>query len=477
LAEAWRNRLYFGDNLEVLRTLPDGCVDLVYLDPPFNSGGRYGLLFEASGNGRSTPAVTAFADGWHWGPEAEEAYAEAVRRAPPRLGALLPVLRAFLGESDMLAYLAMMVPRLVELHRVLRPSGALYLHCDPSASHYLKVILDGVFGPERFRRELVWRSGWVSGFKAQARNWVRNHDVLLYYTRSEEYVFQVEETYLPHRGDYARRGGGGSTPGVRLDDVWTDIYSPMIMSFSLEKTGYPTQKPEALLERILRACSRPGDLVLDPFCGSGTTLVVAQRLGRRWIGIDASYLAVGIARQRLARSSVAGPAGFEVLGVPTDLEAAQALARRDPQQFAYWAIFAAGGRPARGADPAGGPEGLIVFEGGRALVRVAPGQVDGPLVRQQWATAAARGMQLVVLLCLEEPTGEARREAEAAGAGPGGCPRVQLLTVGDLLAGATARVPGDPSATFHTKAQAGRAARRGGDRGEGGPTPLRLFGP
>jgi site-specific DNA-methyltransferase (adenine-specific) len=355
------NVLYHGDNLPVLRRYPaDESVDLVYLDPPFKSGQNYHFLFKEHSGARAASPVRAFADTWVWDRDAEAAYAE-LAEAGGRASEVMRAFRAFLGTSPMMAYLAMMAPRLAELHRVLRPSGSLYLHCDPSAGHYLKVLLDAVFGPQNFRNEIVWRR---TGTHNDARRFASVHDCILYYGRSRAVTWNPQ--YLPHRekylkGHYRPDENGrlyrldniirsaslgpcpglvyeyrGYTPekwgwrvnrpklealdragrlrwsasgvpylvryldeqkGAAMPSVWDDI--PPLNSQAAERLGYATQKPEALLERIIRASSNEGDTVLDPFCGCGTALVVAQRLNRRWVGIDLSPLAVTLTRDRL----------------------------------------------------------------------------------------------------------------------------------------------------------------------------------
>ena len=214
---------------------------------------------------------------------------------------LMQALRRGIGENAMMAYLAMMAVRLLELRRVLKPTGSLYLHCDPTASHYLKLVLDAVFGHQSFRREIIWRSGWVSGLKTRTLNWVRNHDTIFYYLKDPTSAWTFNKQYVAHDDAYVRRGGGENPRGKAINDVWDDpaLYSPNIKSFSAEKLGYPTQKPVALLERIISASSNPGDVVLDPFCGCGTAVDAAQKLGRRWIGIDVTHLAIGLIEKRL----------------------------------------------------------------------------------------------------------------------------------------------------------------------------------
>lgn len=301
--------LYCGDNLEVMRRhVASESIDLVYLDPPFNSDRTYNVIRKGS----RTKDV-AFVDSWAWDAAAQRSFRELTDRTPSGVDvpASLREMMVALGplldrHRDMLAYLSMMAVRLVETRRVLKKTGSMYLHCDPSASHYLKVILDALYGPENFRREIVWRSGWVSGFKTRTANWIRNHDTLLYYLRDrrEPFTFNKDLAYRPHGDGYARRGGGANPRGVALDDVWDEValYSPWIKSFSTEKLGYMTQKPLALLERILSVSSNEGDLVLDPFCGCGTTVEAAEKLGRRWIGVDVSARAVKMVEDRLGRS-------------------------------------------------------------------------------------------------------------------------------------------------------------------------------
>jgi DNA modification methylase len=321
------NQLHHGDNLAVLRGhVADASVDLVYLDPPFQSGKDYSAIFRSRRGERVE--TDAFKDTWAWGDEAEAMFAEVERQGGEvarRVGAL----RTILGDADIMAYLCMMAPRLVELRRVLKRSGSLYLHCDPTASHYLKVLLDGVFGSSCFRNEIIWR---YRRWPAKAKRFQRMHDVLLFYTAESDnsHAFNVLYGYetlaastLKTFGTKKQRADFSSghrkpsveqrdTEGPPLADFWdiedleahgaplSDAWEVgVIAPIALERTGYPTQKPEALLERVIRASTREGDVVLDPFSGSGTTLAVAERLKRRWIGIDVAPVAIKVARQRL----------------------------------------------------------------------------------------------------------------------------------------------------------------------------------
>jgi len=278
------NRLYHGDNLAVMSgLLPElsGGVNLIYIDPPFASGDDYVL--------RSGDTVTrAYSDRWSGG---------------------------------LTGYLDMLLPRLRLMHTLLAPDGAFYIHLDPTAAHYVKVLLDEIFGPECFQREIVWRIGWISGYKSAVRNWARNHDTILFYTKDPK-AFTFHKEYVPHLPGYSRRGGGEGK-GHPIEDVWNanaaeaaltgaeSLDSIQIKSFSKEKTGYETQKNESILRRVIAASSNPGDLVGDFFCGSGTTLAACERLGRRWIGCDIGVPALEVTRQRLL--SLEEHAAFEVV--------------------------------------------------------------------------------------------------------------------------------------------------------------------
>lgn len=311
---AREDAFFLGDNLAILADhVASASVDLVYLDPPFQSGKTYHLL---AGVAPRAPLVEAFDDTWAWGEAAERAL-EALSATVEPIGRALRGLFAILGPSDLMAYLAMMAPRLVEIRRVLRPTGSVFLHCDPTASHYLKVLMDAAFGLDCYRNEIVWR---YRRWPARARRFQRMHDVLLFYTRSsgaehtfhtlygyEELAASTKKTFgtRKQRADFSsghRKPGLAEeeTQGPPLSDVWE---IGVIAAKGRERLGYPTQKPEALLERVILSASNEGDVVLDPFCGSGTTLSVARRLGRRFIGIDKSPIARGLVEGRLARAS------------------------------------------------------------------------------------------------------------------------------------------------------------------------------
>ncbi len=266
------NAIYCGDCADVMDRFPEESVDLIYADPPFFSNQRHEIL---AGDGHE---VRAFDDRW---------------------------------EGGIQDYIAWIEPRLRRCSRILRNNGSMYLHCDWHAGHYLKVLMDQIFGASNFQREIIWKIGWASGFKSRAKNYIRNHETLLFYTKSKDFTFN--KVYVPHPKGYERRGGGKNPRGVPLDDVWLGINSIQHLSFSKEKLGYPTQKPEALLSRLIQVSSNKGDLVLDPFCGSGTTLAAAHKLGRRWIGIDASPAACKLMTRRMG---LLGVKDLEAVGLP-----------------------------------------------------------------------------------------------------------------------------------------------------------------
>lgn len=471
--------LYYGDNLDILRRyIRDETVDLVYLDPPFKSNQDYNVLFQERNGSQSRAQIKVFEDTWQWDQEAASAYQEIVEKGPEKVSKVMQAFRTFLGDNDMLAYLSMMAPRLVELRRVLKSTGSIYLHCDPTASHYLKMLMDAVFGAGNFRREIVWRSGWVSGFKSAAKNWIRNHDVLLYYHRQQTANFTFHLPFRPHSKGYQRRGGTGANPkGVPLDDVWTDIYSPAIMSFSKEKLGYPTQKPEALLERIIKASSNEDDLVLDPFCGCGTTIAVAQKLNRCWIGIDITHLAIGLIKHRLQDTFGSGISStYQVIGEPADLASAKTLANEDSYQFQWWALGLVGARPVeqkKGADK--GIDGRLYFHDEanktkQIILQVKGGQTSSAHIRDLRGVLDREKAEIGVFITLQEPSKPMR--GEAAGVGfyhsPGwnkDYPRLQILSIGELLSGKTIDYP-VPQFTNITFKKASRFTKKEGEQEE-----------
>jgi DNA modification methylase len=372
----------------------------------------------------------------------------------------LAAFQTLLGPSTMLAYLSMMAPRLVELRRVLKPTGSIYLHCDPTASHYLKLLLDAIFGAGNFRNEIAWC--YYGPGSPKVRQFLRKHDTILWYSKTGTWTFNRDDIRIEHSAktrENFKKGHLGSgfsadetlgdddvlhTKGKVPEDWWIVAIAPRSTK---EYLGYPTQKPEALLDRIIRASSNPGDVVLDPFCGCGTAVAVAERLDRHWVGIDLTYLAISLIKSRL---TAMGSSDYTVLGEPTTADDAADLAREDPYQFQWWALGLIGARPAEGKKGADqGIDGRLFFFDGDAkpkqvIVSVKAGGVQVSHVRDLRGVLDREQAQIGVLISFNEPTQPMRTEAASARfyTGPQGTyPRIQLLTVAELLAGKRIDMP------------------------------------
>jgi site-specific DNA-methyltransferase (adenine-specific) len=468
------NTLYYGDNLDVLRRyIKDESIDLIYLDPPFNSNQDYNVLFAEQNGSRSHAQIKAFEDTWHWDIVAEKAYEEIVEKGPDRVSKAMQAFRQLLGSNDMMAYLAMMAPRLVELWRVLKPSGSIYLHCDPTASHYLKMLMDAVFGPDNFANEIIWHyGGWTH---QRMTRFPRKHDVLLFYSKSEGRTYHpisipwTREEYVAirkqaiHADESGReyifdpRGGRGQrryldtalSEGRPVDSAW-DIRP--LTSSTKERLGYPTQKPEALLERIIKASSNDGDIILDPFCGCGTTISVAQRLNRRWIGIDITHLAISLIKNRLL-SAFGEMVEYRVIGEPVSLPDAKVLADQDPYQFQFWALGLVGARPSeqkKGADK--GIDGRLYFHDEKEgktkqmIFSVKSGHTTVSHVRDLRGVIERENAEIGVLITLQEFTKQMKTEASQAGFyqspwDTSKYPRLQIITIAELLDGKKIECP------------------------------------
>jgi site-specific DNA-methyltransferase (adenine-specific) len=535
------NKLYYGDNLTVLKGCVDGAsVDLVYLDPPFNSNANYNILFRSTSGEDSRAQIEAFDDTWHWGDEAELAFDGVMESGNGDVAEMLRAMRAFLKESDVMAYLSMMAIRLLELHRVMKSTATIYLHCDPTASHYLKILMDSVFGASCFRNELIWKRTHAHGSSIR---FGPVHDVILFYSKSDAYVWnkiiqEYDEDYVlgkyrftDERGRYRlvvltgpgiRKGASGSPwrgydptsagrhwavprravelirsqglavpdplheqldalyeqgfvrfpqkagggvgvpefklylpPGQQVQDVITDI--PPINSQAQERLGYPTQKPVALLERLISASSNEGDVVLDPFCGCGTAIHTAQKLKREWIGIDVTHLAISLIEKRL-KDAFPG-IKYEVHGTPKDLDGARDLAARDKYQFQWWAVSLVNAVPfagkKKGADS--GIDGLIYFkpEGKiteKAIVSVKGGEnVNVAMVRDLAHVVDREKAKIGVFITLADSTGPMRTEAVKTGYYEtlyGKYPKIQILTIRELFEGKQPNIPLVDSSAF-----------------------------
>ena len=550
-----RNTLYYGDNLQVLREhIPGESVDLVYLDPPFNSNASYNVLFRERTGEESPAQIKAFTDTWEWTQETEYTFEVDIVQNPAVPAAvkdMVTAFRQFVGRNAMMAYLVMMAPRLVELHRVLKPTGSLYLHCDPTASHYLKLLLDAVFGSGNYRSEINWRRTNAHNDAKQGRQQYGNvRDTIFFYTKSNdwdwnwlytEYDVEYTDSFYkyteqatgrryrmgdltaakpggdtsyewrvkrrsggqweadltdehvspldgweykgvpPYRGRYWAYSKGNMVamflegriahtqngmpnfkrfldemPGVPLQNDWTDIRP----ASSSESLGYPTQKPEALLERIISASSNEGHVVLDPFCGCGTAVAAAQKLGRKWLGIDITHLAVALMKNRLKTAFNLDPIeDYDVIGEPQDEGSARALWQQDPYQFQFWAVSLLEAQPQseqkRGADR--GIDGLLYFIDGpkrspqKIVVQVKGGHVTVSQVRDLMAVVEREKAALGLFISLDPPTAPMRTEAASGGFFHSDLwqrdfPKIQLRTIGEMLAGNGFDLPPRPAA-------------------------------
>ena len=525
------NHLYYGDNLDIMRRYIDKeSVDLVYLDPPFNSSRNYNVIFEQKSDDAAGAQIKAFEDTWHWDHTAALAYKEIVE-AGGQISVVMQAFRSFLGESDMMAYLVMMAPRLVELRRCLKSTGSLYLHCDSTASHYLKILLDSIFELNNFRSEIIWKRQTAhSDAKYQFADVT---DILLFYGKSKNAKFNP--TYTTHDPEYVGkfyrfndndgrgpyRLGDMASPNPRpkmmytykgfpwpekgwryqmetmkkldkegriyyptkangsfdltkrlclkrflaeqkgniITNIWTDI-NPL-HSADAERLGYPTQKPEALLERIIKASSNEGDVVLDPFCGCGTAIAVAQKLKRQWIGIDITHLAISLMKNRLRDTfGDSIKSEYKVVGEPVDLAGARELAKTDPYQFQWWALGLVGARPVeqkKGADK--GIDGRLFFHDDNSgktrqvIFSVKAGQVHSSHIRDLAGVLEREKAEMGAVLTMEAPTRNMVREASAADLYESkdlgkAFPKIQILTIEELLKGRKPDIPYHAAATF-----------------------------
>ena len=352
------NALYYGDCLDIMAAFPDEYVDLIYLDPPFNSDEKYNTIFKGRHGLRNIdPQIKAFDDTWTWNEASAQRVAEVKGAVANPASKVIQAFELFIPQSKMLSYTSYMAQRLFEMRRVLKSEGSIYLHCDPTASHYLKLIMDSIFGAGNFRREITWSNEDSSGFKSKAENWIRFSEILLYYLKTENKTFNKQ--YLPldektirrydkvdennkrfkiYKNDDGseRRSYLKKDRGAAMGNVWTDISSFQKENNTGEYLGYPTQKPIKLLERIIKGSSNPRDIVLDPFCGCGTTIEAARKLNRQAIGIDVLPFALRlINRYRIVRQ---GMEAMPMYGVPVNMETASQLAKSDPYKFQDWAI-------------------------------------------------------------------------------------------------------------------------------------------
>jgi len=535
------NKLYFGDNIELLDQVPDGSVDLIYLDPPFNSQAQYNVLFQSPKEDVATAQAQAFRDTWTWGEEAEWSYKETMKLGGGT-ARFIDALRSALSESDMMAYLVMMAIRLQLLHRKLNKTGSLYLHCDQTASHYLKILLDGIFGPREFLNEIIWkrRVGMSSAIHDSNRFGVIT-DTILLYSRDGEQIFHpqynrddpdyqryvderftykdetgrlfqptslVNPAYRPNLiypykgfqpppngwmitkekmeqwdsegrlyfpksrdGRIRRKSFADELRGMPIQNLWTDI--PEINSQAQERLGYPTQKPLALLQRIISTSTNKGDIILDPFCGCGTTIEAAESLDRRWIGIDIAVHAVKVIEGRLSEMEkrIGRKVQFESEGMPRDFASALRMAQDNKYQFQWWANYLFNPHALReqkkGADR--GIDGELFFPNGpgrpwgRMLTSVKGGEQVGPSMVRDFARVLEREeAQLGLFICLYSPTREMAREAASVGFSEGvhgDIPKLQIVAIEEWFKGKMPLLPPLehlPSAAFSGRRRAAK---------------------
>jgi len=527
-----KNTLFYGDNLPVIREyLADETIDLIYLDPPFNSSRSYNVLYKDESGAEAEAQIVAFEDTWHWSQSTETQYRE-LAAAGDKLAQLLETLVTVIGRNQMMAYLVMMAARLIELHRILKPTGSLYLHCDPTASRYLGIILDMIFGAGNFRNEIVWkrRTGSSSAVH-QSNKFGVCTDSIFFYAKSadtilhaqynmnaegyQEYIdkffkhmdengrrYQIDNLanpalrtnliyeykgYKPPRNGWAisrekmeqwdsegrlhfpenpngrirRKRFLDELKGKPVQNLWDDIEP--VGAQATERLGYPTQKPIALLERIIQASSKPGDVILDPFCGCGTAVHAAQKLGRIWVGIDITPLATTLIKSRLYDAfKIEAKKDYDVIGEPTTLPDAKHLAKQDRYQFQWWALGLIPARPhggqadsktgKKGADK--GIDGVMTFTDStndsdkRIIIQVKSGKVKSGDIRDLNGTVdREKNAVMGVFITLEPPSHNMELEAMEIGYYHSDgfnrdYPKIQIFTIEQLLAGDKVKFPG-----------------------------------
>lgn len=473
-----------GDNLDEMRKFPDACVDLIATDPPFNSKRDYFVPYRDEQGNEPASLVKAFTDTWTWGPSAEQAAEELICDVGGKIGETIYGLQQFLDETPMMAYLTMMAARIVEMHRILKPTGSLYLHCDPTASHYLKIIIDAIFGYKHFQNEIVWHYGKWTNVASQFQ---RNHDIIFFYSKSENYTFNklfkitelqaanYERGWHTNRvdgkrqlivydrekarakiesGEYEKIVDRTDKKGTALSDGWNDI--PILNSQAKERADYPTQKPIALYKRIIQASSNEGALVLDPFCGCGTTLMAAEELNRRWLGIDLTYLATGAVKLQVEKFFPQLKDSVTITGTPENTETALQLARTDPAGFEEWCVthvLKFKSNPKKVAD--GGIDGAYKFPIGKVKGRQAYGkmvaQIKGGNFTLDQIRAFRTAMENVqadlgIFVATKQPTRGMLNEALKAGTWKHPLwdmeyPRLQIYQVQDYFESTEPKIP------------------------------------
>jgi site-specific DNA-methyltransferase (adenine-specific) len=455
------NKLYYGDNLTIMKKMNAESIDLIYLDPPFNSNRSYNLLYKNTTGLPVPEQIEAFCDAWDLDYEKSE-MAKEIPVIMQEYGIDNDVVQFWYymilalknTNPKMLAYLVYMTVRLVEMHRILKPTGSLYLHCDPTASHYLKIMLDGIFGQEYFRNEIVWS---YKRWPTKATRFQRMHDVILFYGKSSANIFNTQ--YQEPTESSKKRWGGKQqrvtfdneknrlptleqnedSPGVPMSDVWQ---IPIIAPSAKERLGYPTQKPLALLDRIIKASSNENNIVFDPFCGCGTAIESAIRNNRIWIGCDIAIHAIKLIKDtRIKKYSLIEGEDYIIEGIPQSEEQAKYLFEQDPFQFQHWAVEKTGGFCSNKMTRDGGIDGKIYFEAGNKLssmvLSVKGGMIKPADIRDlRGVLDRENNADMAGLISLHEPTKGMKQEADSAGYyeyRDVKYPKIQLLTIKEIF--------------------------------------------
>lgn len=467
--------LFFGDNLKIIQEkIPDESFDLIYLDPPFNSNRNYNVLFK-EGKIDSSAQIHAFEDTWEWTDTTVSIFEELKNNSNPQVSILINSLYEFIKDTPMMAYIVNMTARLIPLRRILKSTGTIYLHCDPTASHYLKIIMDVIFKKENFRNEIIW---CYRGAGYPKEDFGRRHDTILRYSKTDEYIFNLDDVREPYAGatqerfkHYVGNKRYGKDYGIqtlnplgRHPDDWWEI-QPIAPSAN-ERLGYPTQKPESLLEKIIKASSNEGSWVFDPFCGCGTTVAVAERLKRNWVGIDISMQAINVISKRMREHYP--NIKINIDGIPTDYESAIALSEKDKFAFQDWAISLVDANPPSGESRKGadqGIDGIILFREKvefdnpnpklrKVLVQVKGGHHSRANIATLKGDMDRENAPMGIFITLQEPTRDMRHETSLAGtykySDNVAFPRIQILSINDWFNGKRVILPSDKINPFKT---------------------------
>ena len=450
-----KNKLFYGDCLDVLRGrdlsgeryIKEESVDLVYLDPPFNSNKVYNVFYKGSDGNDSKAQIKGFDDIWTWNDDVEKEL-EELKSMGGKITDTIIGLETILGKSNMFAYLVMMATRLIEIRRVMKPTATVYLHCDQTAGHYIKVMMDSIFGVKNFVNEIIWcyRTGGAGG-----RSFSRKHDNILVYVKTKDYYFNLIKERIYYEKNFfscEQDDKGRFYADVHPVDWWN---IPAVLNMSSERMGYPTQKPEALLEKIIMASCPDGGVVFDPFCGCGTTVAVANRLKLNWIGIDITHIAINLIKHRLGST-----AKYDVIGEPKDVAGATQLAKEDEYQFQLWALGLDNARPTIGGIKKGSDKGIDgkrffhnpLSNKDETIIYSVKGGHTGPRdVRDLKGTVENNHAAMGVLITLEPITKDMRSEAAKGGIyKPYGLtdeeyPKIQVYTVDELMNGKLVQWP------------------------------------